>query len=190
MINTNELSMIQLVRENDDSAALQSLMKKYRPIVDNFYKIYWIEGYDRNDWYQEAYIVCHQTCKIYDGDHGSKFANFFKMRFNNHIVSIIRAQRAIKRRANSETQSFESIMEKNENMFEFLTRPAPKMLDIVTHVETIISELSDLELIAFRVILGETTVEDACLRQQCDIGKLLRASSRCKNKIRRQLTQK
>jgi hypothetical protein len=50
---TKESLWIRLVKENDDSHALEKLVKRYRPMIDNMYLQYYIVGYDRNDWYQE-----------------------------------------------------------------------------------------------------------------------------------------
>jgi Sigma-70 region 2. len=96
---TKESLWIRLVKENDDSHALEKLVKRYRPMIDNMYLQYYIVGYDRNDWYQEAFLVCYQTCVLYDGQAGSKFGSFFKMKFKNHVIDIIRRENAVKRRA-------------------------------------------------------------------------------------------
>ncbi|GAB5057136.1 hypothetical protein COSHB9_15240 [Companilactobacillus alimentarius] len=63
MIN-NEVLWIELVKEKNDSTALNNLVKRYRPMIDNMYIQYFIDGYDRKDWYQEAFIVCYNTCKF------------------------------------------------------------------------------------------------------------------------------
>lgn len=182
-----ENRLISLVRENGDSEALQKLIRKYQPMIDNMFKMYWISGYDRNDWYQESYIVCYETCLKFDDSQGSKFANFFKMRFNNHIISLIRAQSAVKRQANNEVCSFEEILAVDNNLLDFLHKPTPKMTDLIDNFEILIKELSDMELAAFQVIMGQITVEQACEKLSCSDRQLLRASSRCKTKIKKKM---
>lgn len=54
-----EHDLITRVRDYNDSDALQQLVRKYQPMVDRMFKMYWLNGYDRNDWYQESYIVCY-----------------------------------------------------------------------------------------------------------------------------------
>ena len=58
---------IEQVRTNRDSPALDKLVKKYHPMIDNLAKHYYIVGFDREDWYQEAFIICYETCQIFDG---------------------------------------------------------------------------------------------------------------------------
>ncbi|AKP66972.1 sigma factor [Companilactobacillus ginsenosidimutans] len=183
-----EIELIVQVRDYDDSEALQYLVKKYQPMIDKMYKLYWLNGYDRNDWYQESFIVCLQTCKLFDGSQGSKFANFFKMRLNNHIVSLIRAQRASKRQANNDAFSFEDLIRTRENLLDFLSQPAPAISDMLENFERLIEDMSDLELAAFQIIIGDITVEEACMAHRCNNTQLQRASSRCKSKIRKRIT--
>lgn len=184
-----EHDLITRVRDYNDSDALQQLVRKYQPMVDRMFKMYWLNGYDRNDWYQESYIVCYETCQRFDGSHGSRFANFFKMRFNNHIISLIRAQRAVKRQANNGACSYEDLVASGDSVLDFFKLPAPSVVDLVTHFEILIEDLSDLELAAFRIILGDLTDEEVYQIHGCDEQQLMRASSRCKAKLRKKLSK-
>lgn len=187
MQNINENELIIRVKDHKDSDALHGLITKYQPMIDSMYKMYWLNGYDRKDWYQESYIVCYETCQRYNGERGSKFANFFKMRFNNHIVSLIRAQQAAKRQINAEACSYEELLLNGDSVLEYLHKPAPRTMDLIDHFEQLIEDLSDLELAAFQVILGDLTVDEVCELHNCDDKQLFRAASRCKSKIKRKL---
>lgn len=184
-----EKDLIVRVKNHNDSDALQLLIQKYQPMIDNMHNMYWLNGYDKSDWYQESYIVCYETCQKFDGTQGSRFANFFKMRFNNHIVSLIRAQRAAKRAVNVEACSYEELLLNSESILEFLHKPAPRTMDLINHLEMLIEDLSDLELAAFQVILGDLSMQDVCERLNCTDQQLIRAASRCKTKISRRLNE-
>lgn len=189
-MHINETELIARVKNHNDSDELQVLVRKYQPMIDRMYKMYWLNGYDRNDWYQESFLVCFTTCQIFSGKQGSKFASFFKMRFKNHIISLIRAQRANKRQANNDVCSFEELILNEDDSIEFLSRPTPEVSEVMAIFQKLIGELSDLELVAFRVIIGTLTVEEVCRVYNCNYQQVLRASSRCRSKIRNQFLDK
>lgn len=186
----NEDELIVLVKQQNDSHALYQLITKYRPMIDNMYKMYWLNGYDQNDWYQESYIVCYETCCNYNGDLGSRFANFFKMRFSNHIISLIRSQQTAKRQINAEASSFEELLSNGDVIIDYLHEPAPRSMDLLFEIESMIEGLSNLELAAFLVILGDRTMEEACKMHKISEKQLIRAASRCKAKIMKNLHHK
>lgn len=179
----SEDELIDLVKDQKDSNALYQLIKKYQPMIDNMYKMYWLNGYDQSDWYQESYIVCYETCCSFDGRYGSRFANFFKMRFNHHVISLIRAQQTAKRQINAEASSFEELLSNGDSVLNYLHEPAPRSLDLLMEIEKMIEGLSDLELAAFLVVLGDTSMKEACKLHNVTEEQLVRAGSRCKAKI-------
>ena len=177
-----EALLIELIKENDDSTALNKLVKRYRPMIDSMYNKYFIDGYDRNDWYQEAFIVCYQTCKLYDGTAGSKFGSFFKLKFQNHIIDIIRRENAIKRKANIHAESYDTLVVSGHA--DDLIIENNDSLEFSNHVEKVLEGLSSLELLSFQVILGKTSMNEACLSARCDTKQIMRAVHRCKLKIK------
>ncbi len=62
-------------------------------------------------------------------------------------------------------------------------------MDLINHLEMLIEDLSDLELAAFQVILGDLSMQDVCERLNCTDQQLIRAASRCKTKISRRLNE-
>lgn len=180
-MNNFELALINLVKEDKNSKALESLVERYRPMIDNLYFQYKIGLYDQSDWYQEALIVCYATCKIFDGTSGSKFGSFFKLKFKNHIIDIVRRENTVKRQANQLACSYEQVIT-DENSNEFV-RNYVHLLDTSSHFEEMVKELSKLELIALQFLLGELKMHIACEMAMCDTSQLGRAANRCRLKI-------
>lgn len=182
-MKATEANLVKRVKIENDSEALEILVRRYRPMVDNLFQQYHINGYDRDDWYQEAFIICHQTCLLYNGDSGSKFGSFFKMRFKNHIIDIIRKENTFKRQANQIAGSLDmELIDKTPE--EFVSDHQIKMSDIMNDIDKCIDSLSRLEAIALLFLLGELSLELACLYGRCDSKRILRAVDRCKIKFR------
>ncbi|MGR3741365.1 hypothetical protein [Companilactobacillus sp. DQM5] len=105
---SDDLELVNLVKYQNSSEALKKLFNKFLPITEGIISMYYIRNFDRNDWIQEAYIVCHETCFRFNGEQGSKFGNFYKMRLANHAKSLLRRELALKRKINKEASSFET----------------------------------------------------------------------------------
>lgn len=179
-MNSFEIELIKLVKEKNNEA-LESLVDRYKPMIDNMYFQYKIGIFDRNDWYQEALLVCYSTCQIFDGASGSKFGSFFKLKFKNHIIDIVRSENTFKRQANQLACSYELIMD-GDNPAEFIQNYV-HLLNTSKHLEEAISELSSLELIALQFLLGEIKMKIACEIGSCNSKQLNRAVNRCRMKM-------
>ncbi|HIY92105.1 sigma-70 family RNA polymerase sigma factor [Companilactobacillus sp. HBUAS56275] len=177
-----ENQWIELIKEHDDSIALDRLVRRYRPMIDNMYTSYFIEGYDRNDWYQEAFLVCYQTCKLFDGNSGSKFGSFFKLKFQNHIIDIIRRENAVKRKANHGTESYDELLDNGK--FDDKIAENNDCVDMTNELEKIMTRMSNIELVAFQFLLGKLSMYDACLKARCNMKQIIQATNRCKKKIK------
>jgi len=184
-MNISETDLISMVKRGNDSDSLQKLIKRYKPMIENLFQQYYIHGYDRNDWYQEAFIVCHETCMIFNGSNGSQFGSFFKMRFKNHIIDIVRRENTDKRQANQNTHSFEVYLVEDHQ--SFISNQHTKMVDLVNCLEGYFNDLSHREALALQFLLGKIGLEDACVSAQCSKEQMVRATSRCKTKIKSQL---
>lgn len=178
-----ENQWITLIKEQDDSQALDRLVRRYRPMIDNMYIKYFIDGYDRNDWYQEAFLVCYQTCKLFDSNSGSKFGSFFKLKFQNHIIDIIRRENAYKRKANQGTESYDKLLVSGKLDDQIIEND--DCVDISNQLEKIIAKMNCIELVAFQFLLGKISMHNACTEAKCDMKQIVQAINRCKKKIKR-----
>jgi len=174
---------IQLVKENNDSTALVNLVRRYQPMINKMRLQYFISGYELMDWYQEALLVCYQTCFIFDGNSGSKFGSFFKLKFKNHVIDIIRRENAQKRKANIGTKPLDMVPveeQKDVGAIENCER-----LELQGQIQNIIANFSDLELLSFQFLLGKISKDEACQRANCDLKQIERAIKRSELKIKR-----
>ncbi|AUI72682.1 hypothetical protein COSHB9_15250 [Companilactobacillus alimentarius] len=121
--------------------------------------------------------------QVYNGKNGSKFGSFFKLKFQNHIIDIIRRENAIKRKANHCPESYDNLAS-NGKLNDRIVDDSEDAVDISNQFEKIMAKMSCLELIAFQFLLGKITKEDACESAKCDMKQILRAVRRCKNKLK------
>ena len=56
-MRVKERKLIKKVKAGDDEA-LEKLFVLYKPLVNSVVKKYYLGHYDRNDWEQEAMIIC------------------------------------------------------------------------------------------------------------------------------------
>lgn len=180
-----ELRWIDQVKQDKCSWCLECLFNKYRPLVENLRQIYHLQLFDRDDWYQEALLVCYETCLIFNADRGSKFGSFYKLRLQNRIANLIRQQLAFKRRSNVAALSFEHLLDLDPDLEGWL-RPAISPLYIEEIVETkrYVQQLSPVELQSLRIVLGQCSLEQAAQRSIYSTAQLQRAIGRSHGKLR------
>lgn len=179
-----EIELIREVRYNNSSEALKKLFNKYLPMIDNIVNHYYIRSFDRDDWHQEAYIVCHETCFKYTDELGSKFGNFYKMRFNNHVKSLLRKELAIKRRIDKEAASFEQDIIADSFSGQFVGgNKVSKTIDVNIDFDSYLESLTEIEVEAFKMLLGSVSFETACKNQKCTPQQMKNAMMRCKKKL-------
>jgi len=173
---------IQLVKENNDSTALVNLVRRYQPMINKMRLQYFISGYEAMDWYQEALLVCYQTCFVFNGDSGSKFGSFFKMKYKNHVIDIIRRENAQKRKANIGTKPLEMVPVEDQKDIGAIENC--ERLELQSQIQNIITNFSNLELLSFQFLLGKLSKEEACRRANCDLKQIERAIKRSELKIK------
>lgn len=183
-----EAELIKNVCNEGCSVSLEKLVKKYAPMIELTRKNFQLNLYERDDWFQEARIVCHKTCLLFDGSQGSKFGCFFKMRFHNHATNLLRSQMTYKRRSNHNTVSWNKLEDFDPEFFEALLTSEFNVghdIDFLSlEIDQYLQELTTIERQAYQVLLGEVSIEQACLNSDCDKRKMNRAIIRCKQKLK------
>ena len=181
MNEATEQLWIECVKENNDSSALVNLVEKYQPMVNNLRSQFFINNYEANDWYQDALLVCYQTCLIFDGNSGSKFGSFFKLRFKNYIVDCIRRDNAHKRRANIGTKPLESVPLAEQADVGAINDSS--RIIIQKQLQEVLVEFSELELLAFQYLIGKLSKEDLQKQTKYDMKKIDSAIYRAQAKL-------
>ncbi len=89
--NDNEL--IYMVRENDEESN-NILLEKYKPIIINlskkYYDVFNNNGYEFDDFYQEALISFYNAVKRYDSTKEVLFYSFVSLCINRSLASFSR----------------------------------------------------------------------------------------------------
>ncbi|WP_159721497.1 RNA polymerase sigma factor [Enterococcus sp. CSURQ0835] len=172
-----------------DNEAFEELLRQYLPVIRNAEARYYLLDFDSDDWLQEGRLALHKAALTYKDDQGTTFGLYFKLIFENAIRSLLRKQKALKRKANTEARSFDDPeTECQLSQFSY----APQVIDDLIIRETLESEtncLSELEQIVFACYLR--SFDEAEISQL--LGKEVRtvkgAIDRVKRKIRRRINQ-
>lgn len=183
-INQNELILIEAVQDHGDSQALELLMQKYQPMIGNAAQQFYFKLFDEDDWQQEARIVCYETCLLYQTTYNCQFGAFFKLRFHNHLRSLLRHELAYKRQSNQQSLPLESYLAE-ENVFGSVNYPTQLTSPAFFEMERFLRTLSYFELQAFRVAMHQQTMSAACTQLDCSEAQLNRGIDRCHAKMRK-----
>ncbi|WP_125767511.1 sigma-70 family RNA polymerase sigma factor [Lapidilactobacillus wuchangensis] len=182
-INQNELVLIEAVQDHGDSQALESLVRKYQPMIGNAAQQFYFKLFDEDDWQQEARIVCYETCLLYQTTYNCQFGAFFKLRFHNHLRSLLRHELAFKRQSNQQSMPLENYLAE-ENVFGSVNYPTQLTTQTFFDMEQFLKTLSYFELQAFRVAMHQQTLTEACTHLECSEIQITRGIDRCHGKMR------
>lgn len=91
------VDLILIAQARTDSISFMVLFKQYEPLVRKTLMKYYLNGFDHDDWLQEAQIALHKALVHYDGSQGSKFGAFYQLVLRSHLSSLVRLHLAKKR---------------------------------------------------------------------------------------------
>ncbi|WP_303972747.1 sigma-70 family RNA polymerase sigma factor [Streptococcus merionis] len=89
----------------------ESIYKKVAPIVHKTRKDYYIQLWDQEDWDQEGMLTLSRlltACPGIENNEGELF-RFFKTKFRNYVLDMVRKQESDKRKLNR--QNYEEVSE-------------------------------------------------------------------------------
>lgn len=177
---TEERKLIVKIQQGDE-AALKKLYYHHYPIVNKLMMTYYIESYDRQDWFQEGLIICYLTAKNFDITVKKRFGGYFRVNFQNWIYNIIRKNQRVKRQIQQNTYSFDFDWNTIKDDTNLIVRDESVMVE---EWAPVIALLSDLELEELELALG---VKEADKDYLADIGLHKRARYRMRQKFRQNL---
>ncbi|KRL91198.1 hypothetical protein FC46_GL001029 [Lactobacillus kalixensis DSM 16043] len=179
-----ERELIAAVAENNEEALLE-LFELHKPIVEHSKKMYWMRSFDSQDWDQEALISCHEAALRYEHSRG-RFGTFYKRQLHNKAISFLRHSRAKTRVANEQAISLEKLTEDSDIE---INKDNMEEICIIDYWQgnKFFSELTLLELTAFKVLIGELTYKDAKQFFNYSEVQLKRAANRVQQKFDRTL---
>ena len=102
--------LIKLYRD-DDAAAISELIIRYKPLVTNRARLYYLEGGDREDLLQEGMIGLFKAVKEFDCQKEAAFATFARICITRQMLSAIEAAGRKKHIFLNESLSLEQLSE-------------------------------------------------------------------------------
>ncbi len=102
--------LIKLYREDDD-ASMSELIVRYKPLVKNRARLFYLEGGDREDLLQEGMIGLFKAVKEFDSQKEASFATFARVCITRQMLSAIEAAGRKKHVFLNESLSLEQLSE-------------------------------------------------------------------------------
>lgn len=169
------------------------LLRRYNPLVGKAIQGFYVRGYDKDDFHQEARIVFFHAVNSYDNTKGYTFGKFFQLTLKNHIYSLVRRDMAQKRQSEKTATSLEALTEKGmapsgESTSYHLSTPLDYVVinDKLTDYHEL---LSPLEKRVFSAYLKRESVNEIAERMEISVNKIKNALDRCKRKMKDRLTE-
>lgn len=97
MKTMSDIVLIEMIRQTTESPALPVLFDRYRPVLLRMEQRYFIPGYDRDDWEQEALLVFCQVVTKFQLSRSVNFGAFYRLNLLHRVYDLIRQSRAQKR---------------------------------------------------------------------------------------------
>ncbi|MDN6626150.1 MAG: RNA polymerase subunit sigma-70, partial [Pisciglobus halotolerans] len=108
--NLTDLEIISII-QGGDYHPFELLFLRYEPLVKKMVQTYYLQGYEKDDFYQESRMVFDKVIKTYDSERGLTFGSFYKVTLRHHFFSLIRKDMAKKRKADKFADSLEMLAE-------------------------------------------------------------------------------
>ncbi|WEV43280.1 sigma-70 family RNA polymerase sigma factor [Lactobacillus sp. ESL0684] len=179
-----EAELIKQIKAGSDDA-LENLFHYYQPLVNNVKCKYYVRGYDRQDWQQDALIECYQAVMAYESSKG-RFGSYFKKRLDNHAKTLIRRDQAYRRKTLTQSITFETAI-KNGLTPMNQQFSADSKIPMSEYFAELIPKLSDLEKLSLLISIGILQQEEVIKKFQIEQMTIIRARSRLIQKMRKTL---
>lgn len=156
--------LVEIVKQQQQNweVAFEDLNIYLQPIIRNFEKKFFITDFDDNDWLQEGAIVCYKACFEFNASQGSVFISYFKLLFCHHVISLVRKQNSLKRRANNHAVYLDGLPSPiKEDLINSASQD--NLLDeisLATNLAKLIYEFNDTELHYFGNCLRDGLYEE------------------------------
>lgn len=182
--NEDEETLINNIRLGNEDALIK-LAKQYKPMIEKTRQQYYIRDYDEQDWEQEAIIACYKSVVAFSGEKG-KFGPFYAKNFRNRILNILRFSLANRRRAHTCASSLDKLPN-IEGLLKEAMYYSINEVPVSESYQNFYESLSQIEFIAFLIIIGKYSTAEAVNKWQISVVQLNRARSRVYHKLRKVL---
>lgn len=180
MSSNKTLKLIKLTADKDEEA-FKELFKKYYPIVRKCRREYYINGYDKEDFDQEARLVLYRSACRFETARKTSFGTFYSHNLRNQLFDLIRKTNAKKRVPSEPLTSIEA----NEHLYAttIADNSASSPIDSTIVAEAfheLAKRCSPLEKAAFLLMLKESGYADLDPKARRGI---INAFERCRRKF-------
>lgn len=105
--------------QDGENYELEKYFHHYRPVVLKIKSEFHLRELDLDDWLQEGFFVFYRSVMNFKDDLGVTFGLYFKQNFRRHAISLLRKEKAQKRKADLEACSLEVLGESPESRGSF-----------------------------------------------------------------------
>lgn len=187
MSQMSDDQLIQEVQAYPDSPALRVLFERYRPILLNLQRRYYVPGHDADDWEQEALLVLHTVVQRYDQRRSRSFGAFYRLNLTHRFFDLIRYSQAKKRRARTV-----SLDQHSSYFADTLTDSRIHLRDHLETQETlhrVMATLSVTERLVMGGLLAGWTPQRICERHQLTPHQVSSAIHRGRTKLQQSFAE-
>lgn len=164
----------------------EELVEICRPITYGVTKRYYLPGYEKEDFLQEARIVLVSSTQNWQRDRGMPFLQYYHMQLLNHLNMLVRKNHAQKRRINLETSSLDNLIEEAGIQVQgkaCRTTHPDEMLMLQEMMGRYKMDLSPLELEVYELYMGGQSYEEISETLSLTREKVQNAFYRCRIKF-------
>lgn len=188
---TDEQLLFLIRHFNQDP--FEVLLERYHPVIRKLIREYYVHGFDDEDLWQEARIVFHRIVHFYEEGRGYTLGKLFQFSLQNHFYSLIRKNKAEKRKSEKQVTSLEGMAEKGLVFpIEYTVTEKTSPLDYIVmndKMKGFTNKLSPLEKKVFYAHMKNKSIEEIASHLKCEEIKVINALDRCKRKMRKQLEE-
>lgn len=177
--------LLPLIRQNNEEA-LETLMKKYSPLIGRIASSYYGVTYDHQDFLQEGKMALFKAIETFDETRGASFYSYAMTCVRNAITTVYRKQ---KRAADLERLMEEPNIEGVKESYE--AYQTSKKIDIFLNKKMILEKvladktiLSDFEKQCLKYYLLDNNYKEIAAILGISPKKVDNALIRCKNKLK------
>ncbi|MHA8137892.1 sigma-70 family RNA polymerase sigma factor [Lactobacillaceae bacterium Scapto_B20] len=178
-----ETELIRSIQTGNEES-IKYLFLKYIPVVNSIWRHYFINGMDKDDWYQESLIVLAKIVFQYNCDRGVSFGSYYRQALKNRFFDLIRRRNAKKRLPDNVVSSFNAFENfYSETVVDISADCPEKRIMMKEQIEAVLNRLSFLEKIILLEMSRSSSVRSIAKKYHYPEGKVINAFERCKRKF-------
>ncbi|NLR10193.1 MULTISPECIES: sigma-70 family RNA polymerase sigma factor [Lactobacillaceae] len=189
MTELTDEQLLALIRESLESPALLVLFDRYRPVLYKLQSRYFIPGYDRDDWNQEALLVLCRVAQRFEISRGKSFGGFYRQALRFRVYDLIRRSQTKKRLAGQQAVSLEANRTFVSDTVRDTRWTLRESLEVQEAVVRLAKRLSSVEHTVFGGLLRGESLQRIARKHQLTVLQVSGAAHRSRMKLRELLVE-